>query len=447
MNFSQNFIRKAFAFLLIALTGVSLYADEKNHIIEELDFVIEGNTRENAIRRFLEVKRGSVFQSEEDMLELLLEEKQHLVNYRVFDSVGLQNEILREDDSAVYWGVTYTVVESWTFVPIPYPKYSTNSGFRLALQMDYTNALGTMTDVNLNVGFNVRTNELTDKPELTQWNFSPNWSGIRLSDKIRISFDADMSQKEQEYTSGDPLTQYYYSYYSTGVGTTLSFNLPGFWSYSISPHFDFRYGYKDKRNWGNVTEEPFNVAANQSISWGRINWIANLRQGQNYALTHQIRYVISTDKAEQKLVQDIDLSARWYFLLGEQLNFYHRLATFYTFNDERSGAGGMIRGVNDSDLAGHTGVYLQNSLGFPFWIWEGVWDAQIHPFFDIGVVGNFGEFSYDDLKYGAGVDLVLYLDKLPSLVARATIGFNLSDRELGGLGEKLELDITSSLSY
>ena len=445
MNGRKRFIRVLFV-ALISICTIPAFAETEVHIIEELNFIITGSTRERSIRQFVDVQEGATFYSEDDLIDLISEEKQDLINYRVYDSVEMEYEKIRTDGAIHYWRVTYTVEDAFTFIPIPYPKYSTNNGFRLAVQLNYANAFGTLTDLSLNVGFNIQ--EGADgNLGISQWNFTPEWRRIRISDNVNMVVTLDMSKRNAEFLSGDPATQYHYTYYRTGLGTTFSFRLPGYWGYSISPYFDFRYAYEDQRNWGNYDEEPLNLAFRHSIGWGRVNWRMNFRHGHNYALSHNLRYVLSSNVAERKLVNELDLIARWYYVIADMLNFYTRLGTFYVFNSERSGGGRYIRGVANNSLSGNTGVYLQNSLGFQFWRLEGVWDAQVHPFFDIGIVGNAGEIGGDNLAYGTGVDLVLYLDKLPTLVARATIGFDLSDPSRVSLGQKLEIEITSSLSY
>jgi len=443
---SYSYKENIFLILLIFL-GFSLYAGENTHVIEEINFIIQGDTQENALRKFVDLKKGDTFPDEETLKENLEQEKQDLVNYRVYDSVEYTSEIIRQDSGTTYWRITYQVVDTWTLIPIPYPKYSSSSGFRLALRTDYKNAFGTMSDINLNMGFNLQYNDNSGSMEVTRWNFTPEWSRIRINDWLRLTFIADMSYSYDRFESGDVLSQYNYSYYRTGLGTSFLFDLPGNWFYRVSPYFDFKYGYDDKNDWGNYSEEPFNIAVSHGGGWGAVNWSQNFREGQSYSLTHKIRYTFSSDVNDRKLVNELDASAKWYALIGDMLNFYTRLGAFYVFNDVRSSAGGYIRGVNNYSMSGQTGVYLNNTLGFQFWRWEGVWDAQIHPFFDIGMIGNPGDFKVNrDFQYGSGVDLVLFLDKLPTLVARATIGFNLSDQSLNGW-DKLDLIITSTLSY
>ncbi len=77
-------------------------------------------------------------------------------------------------------------------------------------------------------------------------------------------------------------------------------------------------------------------------------------------------------------------------------------------------------------------------------------EAQFQPFFDIGFSKKKGEpFKTDeDLRYGSGADFILYLDKLKSLHARLTVGFDLSpgSPSFDDWG-KYEIVISSSLSY
>ncbi len=263
---------------------------------------------------------------------------------------------------------------------------------------------------------------------------------------MKMTVDVEQSLNQKKFMSGVSATRYFYSYYQTTLGTTFSFDLPGRWSYKVKPYFDMRYAYEDKAGWGNYNTEPFAFAASHGGGWGRVNWHENLRNGQNYSLEHTVKFIFDTDTGERKVANEFDAISKWYKTIGSMLDFYSRVGGFYIINNQRSGVGSYLRGIDDSLMSGDWGVYLNATLAFQFWRLPGIWDAQIHPFFDIGIADDSSTSTdINDLKYSAGVDLVLYLDALPTLVARGTIGLNLSD-DISGWS-KLEIDIASYLSY
>ena len=431
---------------IVFFVAQALFGADKSHVIKELDFDITGGTRENALRSYVDLEVGDSFGSEEEFIAAIEDKRQILVNYRVFDSVELEKRMIRQDETTVEWAVRYSVVDSWTFTPIPYPKYSTSSGFRLAVRTDYYNAFGSMTDIQLNTGINIQKNELSDKTELSEWNVTAEWANVRFNDWLKMTLGFEESLNQDKFTSGEPSTQFFYSFYKTTVSTDFQFDLPGKWSYHMKPYFDMRYSYKDKAEWGNFSEEPFAFAATHGGGWGRVNWHENLRDGQSYSLEHTLKFIFDTNTGDRKVVNEFDATSKWYWEFGEMFSFYPRVGAFYIVNNRRSGAGSYLRGIDDSLMSGDWGAYCNVSLAFQFWRLPGVWDAQVHPFFDIGIAGDTSESTdIDQLKYSAGVDLALYLDALPTLVARGTIGLNLSD-DISGW-DKLGIDIASYLSY
>ena len=445
MNISARSLKLA-AIISLLLAAQAVFGAEKKQVIAELNYEISGKTGEEALRRYVGLEIGDSFDSEEAFVAAVEDKKQILINYRVFDSVELERRILRQDDSTVEWALTYAVVDAMTLTPIPYPKYSSSSGFRLAIRTDYYNAFGSMTDIELNTGINIQKNEVTDKTELSEWNVTADWSGYRLNDWLKLSFGFEESLNQSKFTSGLPATQYYFSYYKTTFSTKFQFDLPGKWSYFVKPFFDMRYGYEDKASWGNMNREPLAFAATHGGSWGRVNWHENLRDGQSYSLQHTVKFIFDSETGNRKVANEFDAVSTWYWEFGGLLDFYPRVGAFYIVNNQRSAVGSYLRGVDDSSMSGDWGVYCNATLAFQFWRLPGVWDAQIHPFFDIGIAGDSSASTdINQLKYGAGVDLVLYLDALPTLVARGTIGLNLSD-DISGW-DKLEIAVASYLSY
>ncbi|RKX97620.1 MAG: hypothetical protein DRZ90_05640 [Spirochaetes bacterium] len=431
----------------LAITHLSAQEQTLENRVESIVFVIDGNTREPAIRRYVDIKEGDVFSSEEEMLRIAEREKQDLVNYRVFKNVTMDiNELSRSEDT-VNWRITYGVKDSWTLLPIPYPKYDSNRGFRIGLKTYYDNAFGTMTDAYLGLGMDIRTNDTTGKMEIGEWVINPAWRRIKLG---TMYFDVDFTQRysEEIYDGGTPAENYNYGYLQTtlSIGSIIDF-FPTDWYYNFRPTFFFRYGYKNIGNPDNVRVEPFNFSWDHNGGWGRVDWVNNLRTGQNYNLGHSIRLVVDPDTNDFQVINDLNLTGTYYLPFALNFNYYGRAMAFASFNGRRSAVGSMLRGVADDSMSGDFGFVFNSTLGIRFWRLEGIWDAQIHPFFDVGMAIPESGFSPDrDIRYGGGFDLVLFLDALPSLVARATIGADLGQYNWNEW-DKYEIIITSSLFY
>lgn len=434
-------------FFISLLSVLTAQESPGKHSVDSIIFVIDGDTRENAIRRFVDIKEGDVFESFDEMMRIAEREKQDLVNYRVFKYVTMDVDEIRNEDDSYGWRITYGVQDSWTLLPIPYPKYDTNRGFRIGLKTYYDNAFGTMTDAYLGMGMNLRKNDDTGKIEVGEWNINPAWRRIKLG-SLYFSVDLSQAYSEETYSGGLPSENYAYSYYQStfSFGSTIEFE-PTDWSYSFRPTFFFRYGYEDDLGNDNYREEPFNFSWYHNGGWGRVDWLGNFRTGQNYTLGNSIRVVLDPDKNDYFVITDFDLTAAYYLPIGNNFNYYGRSVAFTSLNGRRSAVGGLLRGIEDDSMSGKYGFVLNTTMGMRFWRLEGVWDAQIHPFFDIGtVIPEDGFNPGTDIRYGAGFDLVLYVDAVPNLVARMTLGVDLGRHDWNNW-DKYELIITSSLFY
>ena len=446
----MNFQR--FTLLLIAMMAsfINLYAEETNdktHQIQTISFDVEGITSEKALLGYIDIKVNQEFKTEKSIREAAEREQQRLVNYRVFKDVQLLLTKDSEDDTTIYWNIQYAVVDSWTLIPIPYPNYNSNTGFRFGLKTYYDNAFGTMTNAFLGMSLDIRRNEKTRKVEIGEWAVTPAWSGIRIGP---LDFRASITQQfsEEEFNDEEtPEDSYNYSYYQTVLSFGSSIDLPGEWYYSFTPTFSMRYGYNDVLGNGNFRMEPFNFAWSHSGGWSLVDWTGNFRKGISTSLGHTLRYIYDPSQSKNILVNDISASASYYLPFFSIFNYYTHFSAFATFNDRRSGVGSSLRGIADDSMSGQYGMVLNNSLAIQFWRWEGVWDAQAHPFFDIGfAVPESGFLASRDIRYSAGIDFVLYLDALPSLVARGSIGVDLTRHAWSDFA-KYEIDISSSLSY
>lgn len=66
---------------------------------------------------------------------------------RVFEDVSYTYEILYADEQMIHYHVMFRVDDAFTFLPIPYPKYDSNYGFRFGLKMYDKNLFGTFADL------------------------------------------------------------------------------------------------------------------------------------------------------------------------------------------------------------------------------------------------------------------------------------------------------------
>jgi len=120
------------------------------HAIDSYEFSITGNTKENLVRRkIVPVAGDPVFNSIEAMEAALDKKKETLFNLRVFTSVEYEYELTKSENDTAYYKVRFLIDDAFTFLPIPYPKYDSNYGFRLGLKVYDKNLFGTFADFYL----------------------------------------------------------------------------------------------------------------------------------------------------------------------------------------------------------------------------------------------------------------------------------------------------------
>lgn len=435
--------------IILLLTPVVISAaDEAEgvHRLQGYEFEIDGTTREKALIREMDLKAGSEFQDLESLQSAVNRQEQDLVNLRVFNEVSLSlSEGVSEGEDRVYT-VLVKAEDSWTIYPIPYPKFSSDDGFRLGIKTYYDNAFGTLNDLYLGLNVTFRNDEYYDKWKVTQWTINPQLNGVKMG---RLEYDFSFMQEyaiDEKKEDGVLVERYNYHSTSASVGTRLNFGKQNKFYYRIQPSIGANYGYSGLGYEGN--EEPIFLGFNHSGGYSRVDWVGNFRQGFSSSLGNSLRYVRNpTDKDEFK--SSIDGNANYYRIIHPRINYSTRISGVMSLNDELTGLGSYLRGVEGSTMYGRGGLFYSNDFNFAVIKWKGVGEAQFQPFFDIGfAVEQGGKMDWsEDLRYSTGADFILYLDKLKGLHARASIGVDLSsDLPFNDLN-KYGLEITSSLAY
>lgn len=428
----------------LAVFGVPL---EETHIVKEVVINMDGKTQISAIRAIIDIKEGSTFPSEEKLLQAAERERQDLVNYRALQSVAMRLEKIKEEDGVVEWRLIYDIEDAWTIFPLIYPKYDSNTGFRLGFKTFYHNAFGTMTNLYLGLGMNIGPNKTTGQWEVGEWNINPKWERIRIG-PLRFFVSYLQEYEEEQFDSGVPETEFHYGYYHSAIslGSSIPISRTEL-EYSFGVSFNMKYGYKNHLTTSNYSEEPFRFGWTHALSFGHIDWKENFRNGQNASLGHSISPVLNPLTENYYVINKLTLSGSFHRNFGKIFYYYAQAGVSIAFNSQTSGFASVLRGVADNAMSGDWGAYINNSIGIQFWRLKGVWDAQVHPFFDIGLTAPFGGADLGrDLRYSAGLDFVLYLDAIPNLLIRGMIGVDLSRYNWDDLN-KYEFTITSSLHY
>lgn len=416
------------------------------HRLEGFYFDIDGQTRESALIREMDLKEGDEFEDLASLEKAVARQEQDLINLRVFNDVSLTlSEGVRDGETTVY-SVMVKAEDSWTIYPIPYPKYSSDDGFRLGLKTYYDNAFGTLNDLYLGLNITFRDDEYYDQWKVTQWTFNPQYNGVKIGP---LTYDFSFMQEyaiDEKKEDGVLLERYNFHSSSVSVATRINFGQENKFYYRIQPSIGANYAYSGLGYEGN--EEPLFLGFNHSTGYSKVDWMGNFRQGFSTSAGNTLRYVRNPVKADE-FKTSIDGNVNYYRILHPRLNYTTRLYGVMSLNDELTGLGSNLRGVEGSTMYGRGGLFYSNDLNIAVIKWEDVGEAQFQPFFDIGFARKEGtELDWgEDLRYSTGADFILFLDKLKGLHARASIGVDLSsDLPFSDLG-KYGIEITSSLAY
>lgn len=130
-------------FQLAVVTGESTDGAEK-YQINSVSFESRGRTDPEMLKRkMLPIETDTVFDTKEDFEEYLASIEQQLNNFRLLENITYTYNVIKVTDSGIALAdVTYSFDDSSSFVLVPYPSYSSNSGAFLTLRINDMNFLG-----------------------------------------------------------------------------------------------------------------------------------------------------------------------------------------------------------------------------------------------------------------------------------------------------------------
>ena len=446
--FKETFLKKLFLLPLFFLFIFPVTAQEADpqYFIDKVIFETDHYTRVSALERVADIRTDRSFASLTDLIKYLDGKTQDLINLRVFEDVYYTMQRVEHYSNETSYIVTFHVIGAWTLYPIPMPKYDSNTGLRIVLKTYYNNFFGTL--MKFYVGTNIDFMRVNGDITVPQWTINPELSDIRIG---RLNFNTGFAFRYQTETQYDTVNNVYlknYSFYSTSFNFGTSFDTPWGFSLRVSPNFTWYSKYTDNlpADGSNIQEKKFDFRLGNSISVGQLNWNGNFREGWGASFSYSIGVDVP-EKNKAEFASSIGLSHQ-YFYIWKRLNPSAQLSANYRFNGGDINQGGALRGVRDNELNGIAGIFLNTDLNISVIPWKGVGEAQFKPFFDIGLAWRNNE-DFDQergFKYSVGADFILYIDKLKGMVARASIGVNLSDYKWSE-GRKYEISIESSLHY
>jgi outer membrane protein assembly factor BamA len=272
MSFSYTHKIAVILLLTFAINLVPLFTQEGGITVTDLSFIVkDGNTREKALRRWVQVKEGKTFGSEEDLKSMIDRDVQELVNLRMFLSVSAR--ILPDPAESVSGRkVEFTIVDANTFIPIPLPLYDSNTGgIQLLYVQIWDNMFGSLTNWFSLATLTLRKDD-NGKIETGPWLFAPQVSNIKAGSFVSGVRFGQERVESKTYNGSSLATDYRYDRSALYFDTEFRFGEQRRLYYTIEPGVELRYGYTDYLSTGGFSETPFGTQLFQSFYYDSVDF-------------------------------------------------------------------------------------------------------------------------------------------------------------------------------
>ena len=145
-------MKKIFFVLVLLTTTFMVFAER--YQITDVKYDIDGRTRKYALNKVLDIRKDQIIESEQDLKLYIDFITQKLSDQRVLEDTQVKYELGNPNDQGIIPVTLFIYAdETWNILPLPYPKYDSNSGFTLKLKVKDYNFLGTMEPLNFDLEF------------------------------------------------------------------------------------------------------------------------------------------------------------------------------------------------------------------------------------------------------------------------------------------------------
>ena len=448
-------------------------SEEPAFVITSVQYEIDGRTRKWALREVVELQEGQEFGSRAELEEHLSRQYQNLINQRQLQSARVDYEIVEGESDPAGVRVSVEAEDTWNIIVLPYFKYDSNDGLLLSLRGRDYNFFGTLQELSIDLDY-LRTvdetNEWTIAADFSlpfnmlerrwRWTFEEEFvlenDDVDFSTSTGIGYDFEMwdnpwevgvKQGYQLYTGakaneeGDDYFLTNTAYLNGDIGTPIPAGPMGYFHYIPETSVYVNYAFdetltRDRRG----TFYTFDHA----LKAGGYDWLGNFRNGLEVSIGNANAYSFYRYDWES----NVNGSAKGWLAL-DPFGLSARTTGFYYFDgvpeDQDDGAED-IRGVLDDEMVGDLGLFLNTDVALKVWTLEPIFEMQWALFFDVAYVTNTeGSFDEDnDLRYGAGIEIIGFPLFARSLYLRGSLGFDLKriiDGESWTSGEVREIFI------
>ena len=453
---------------LLFSVGSLLFAQQSVYEIFDVNYHIEGRTRQFALEAVVDLEPGIVFASQEQLDLFIADQQQLLMNQRPLAEARVEYSLRQLSAERYAVSVDVHTRDSWNVIALPYFRYSTDDGLLLSLRGRDYNFFGTLERLAVNLDWENESpgDGLTNIDELNlNWSFSwPfQWRGYdwRWDVKGELAYLPDDTDEynfetalgitfpwlfgldwtatyiqELDIRRGDDPDGYWVT-----PGARLATSVPTGWMLGnlgeirYSPRGTAKYPYAP-----GLSESRRGPTADftHSLSAGRVNWIGNFRDGNVASLTNSNELNLYRALGDSNLepwdrVVEAELRSYGAYLpqalfpvaLSARVGVFAELDGSEQINDR---VRGIIKRVDGEDrLKGEYGAYANVDLAVSVFRWGRFAEGQGAVFLDVGATGDLdtGLIDPDDILFGGGIEIFGFPLFSRALYLRASVGFDL----------------------
>jgi hypothetical protein len=461
--------------------------EDRLYVIAALEFDIKGRTRPFALIRNGEFKEGERIQGDTNLEKYIRDKTQLLTNQRVLkDNVEISYSVGEQAPDGTYpVTLTIKVEDTWNLIALPYPKYSTNTGFELYIKARDYNFLGTMNPLRVDLGYKYDENERSSfhigiysntpfkalgydwnivfdnffsyRPEVEEPFYYQNVTGLSMELPFRATtftfgFEESLNVNEEnsdrhkakygDFQNGLYMSSYLYTSWKIPTGIDVA----QYGELTYTPQISATFNH-ELPNWplDGFRKGPF-LGFNHSLGFEKIDWHSNYREGLSVSVYNSYSYdFFRLDNGDDPLSVYFRLSGIGHFIITEWFGISSRLQYrhwFYHDPDYYEQAGDNLRGIADKSMCAD--YMLSLNMDFPFRVLlftPSKWfdkkklsffdfELQISPVIDMALYHDpEAEISFNpkNIAVTGGIEIIVFPAFMRRLYACLSIGFNLRE--------------------
>lgn len=465
-----------FLLLVFFILSSSLYSANVNNdgvkfIIRNVNYTIEGKTRESVLRHCLDIKSGESFKSKDNLIAFLADKQQVINNERTLAEGNIDPSYIKDpgNPEVIFVDLEVFVRDTWNYILLPYARYDSNDGLLLSLRGRNYSFLGSMETMSLNLDFissgdrgaeysiNGGLNlpfylfgynwEFYSDSDLTIFQKNPSEIDVEAGISVdiplnRLTWQASIDQEYHLNNDGRTDEDGYYMKTAARFGSSIptGMDIPFLGEVDYSPGITTSLAYKPFDSLSK-DRKGYELGGEHKFSAGQINWYENFRNGVSFSAEQNLRYNFDLElwKSDQNMEFQFHKSFGW----G---GFSSRFQGTYYYNgieEDIEEIGEPIRGILNHRLDGDAAFFLNLDFPVKIWIWflDRWFEGHISPFFDYALVKpQHGDFSFNDAWYGAGIEGFAFLKAARSIYLRVSLGVDveeiLAGTSLGGSAKR-----------